>query len=124
MASTEAAAASAAYEVLSSLNPSFQDLLNTKLDESLAQIPDGKSKTDGIAIGRPVAFRDVPGDRVRERMLAQGISPAWADGMLHYFDGVKAGQVFTPTATIADLLGRPARTFDDWLRENAAALRD
>jgi hypothetical protein len=54
-ASQEAAAASAAHEVLVELFPSFQTLLDTQLDESLAKIPDSPDKTAGVDIGRAVA---------------------------------------------------------------------
>src|SRR5437899_1318991 len=53
--SQEAAAASAAHEVLIELFPSFQTLLDQKLGESLATVPDGPDKTAGIDIGRAVA---------------------------------------------------------------------
>jgi len=54
-ASQEAAAAAAAHEVLVALYPSFQDALDAELQQSLAQIPDGRDKAQGIEIGRSVA---------------------------------------------------------------------
>lgn len=54
-ASQEAAAASAAHEVLVALYPKFQATLDTELQQSLAQIPDGANKDQGIAIGQIVA---------------------------------------------------------------------
>ena len=54
-ASQEAAAASAAHEVLVSLYPTFQTTLDVELQTSLAQIPDGPNKQQGIAIGRSAA---------------------------------------------------------------------
>lgn len=54
-ASQDAAAASAAHEVLVALYPAFQPTLDTELQQSLAAIPDGLDKTDGIAIGKTVA---------------------------------------------------------------------
>jgi len=53
--SQEAAAASAAHEILIELFPSFQTLLDQKLAESLANVPDGPDKTAGVDIGRAVA---------------------------------------------------------------------
>src|SRR6266699_6997370 len=47
-ASQEAAAAAAAHEVLVALYPAFQATLNTALQQSLAQIPDGNDKVEGI----------------------------------------------------------------------------
>ena len=56
-ASQEAAAAAAAHEVLAGLYPAFKTTLDAELQQSLAQIADGKNKTDGIAIGVAVADR-------------------------------------------------------------------
>ena len=53
--SLEAAAAAAAHEVLVTLYPNAQSTLDTKLEESLAQVPDGEGETTGVAIGRAVA---------------------------------------------------------------------
>jgi PAP2 superfamily protein len=56
-ASQEAAAAAAAHEVLVGLYPALKTSLDAELQQSLAQIQDGKNKTDGIAIGLAVADR-------------------------------------------------------------------
>jgi len=55
--SQEAAAAAAAHEVLVALYPGFQAMLDAQLQQSLAQIPDGAGKADGIIIGQTVADR-------------------------------------------------------------------
>jgi PAP2 superfamily len=54
-ASQDAAAASAAHEVLAALYPKFQVMLDEQLQQSLAPIPDGPDKTEGITIGKSVA---------------------------------------------------------------------
>jgi hypothetical protein len=54
-ASQDAAAAAAAHEVLVCLYPQFQAMLDAQLQQSLAQIPDGAHKADGIIIGQTVA---------------------------------------------------------------------
>jgi membrane-associated phospholipid phosphatase len=41
--------------VLASLYPAFQATLDSELQQDLAQIPEGKPKTDGIAVGQTVA---------------------------------------------------------------------
>ena len=56
-ASQDAAAAAAAHEVLLRLYPAFKASLDVELQQSLAQIADGKEKTQGIAIGLAVADR-------------------------------------------------------------------
>ena len=54
-ASQDAAAAQAAHDVLVSLYPKLQATLDTELQQSLAQIPDGTDKTDGVNVGMTVA---------------------------------------------------------------------
>ena len=54
-ASQEAAAASAAHDVLVALYPNFQSMLDDQLQQSLAPIPDGADKAEGLSIGRTVA---------------------------------------------------------------------
>ena len=54
-ASQDAAASSAAHEVLVALYPSFQATLDNLLKQSLALIPEGPDKTEGITIGKTVA---------------------------------------------------------------------
>jgi len=54
-ASQEAAAAAAAHEVLLALYPAFQATLDAALQQSLAQIPDGNDKAEGIRVGQTVA---------------------------------------------------------------------
>src|SRR6266568_2281353 len=54
-ASQDAAAAGAAHEVLVTLYPHFQALLDAQLLEALAHIPDSPHKAAGISIGQTVA---------------------------------------------------------------------
>jgi hypothetical protein len=54
-ASQEAAAAAAAHQVLVALYPSLVNALDAELEQSLAQIPDGEHKREGIRIGQTVA---------------------------------------------------------------------
>ena len=54
-ASQDAAVASAAHEVLAALYPKFQAMLDEQLQQSLASIPNGADKSEGIAVGKTVA---------------------------------------------------------------------
>jgi hypothetical protein len=53
--SQEAAAAAAAHQVLVTLYPKFQAALDAALQQSLAQIPDGNDRAEGIRLGQAVA---------------------------------------------------------------------
>jgi hypothetical protein len=50
-----AAADQAAHDVLVELYPAFQTTLDGELQQDLAQIQDGKNKSDGIIVGQTVA---------------------------------------------------------------------
>ena len=54
-ASQDAAAAAAAHDVLITLYPHFQALLDAQLLQALAQIPDSPHKAAGIGVGQTVA---------------------------------------------------------------------
>src|SRR4029077_7089053 len=54
-ASQDAAAVAAAQQVLLALYPAFTTPPATELQQSLAQIPDGQDKVEGIRIGQTVA---------------------------------------------------------------------
>src|SRR6266849_5885012 len=54
-ASEIAAADAAAHDVLASLYPAFQALLDTELQQDLAQLPDNERKAQGAAVGQAVA---------------------------------------------------------------------
>jgi hypothetical protein len=56
-ASQEAAAAAAAHEVLVHLYPAQQAMLDTAFQDSLASIPDGADRAEGIRVGQVVADR-------------------------------------------------------------------
>lgn len=55
-ASTEAAAITAAHGVLKAFFPPAAATLDQQRADSLASIPDGQAKTDGIAVGEAAAF--------------------------------------------------------------------
>ncbi len=45
------------------------------------------------------------------------------ESMLSYYvAGIRNGKMYAPTSTIRDLLGRPARSFDEWVRDHRAML--
>jgi len=54
-ASQDAAAVAAAHEVLVGLYPAFKSALDVEFQQSLAQIPDGPDKVQGVSIGQTVA---------------------------------------------------------------------
>jgi hypothetical protein len=85
-ASQEAAAAAAAHEVLVALYPTFRTTLDTQLQQSLAQIPDGDGKADGVLIGQSVA----------DRILAARSNDGSNAKPIHYVFGTAPGD-YQPT---------------------------
>jgi hypothetical protein len=64
----------------------------------------------GAIIGKPLKLVDIPVAVAREGMVAAGIPASQAEGFLRYCEyGVKAGQNYSPTPTVAELLGRAAQ---------------
>ena len=80
-ASQEAAAAAAAHRVLVALYTTLTSALDTELLQSLAQIPDGERKTEGILVGetiadRILALRDNDGSNAQPIAYVFGSAPA------------------------------------------------
>lgn len=75
-----------------------------------------------MATGLPVKLVDMPSAVVRDGMVAAGVPLTQAAGLMRYFEGVKGGKVYPPTRTMAELLGRAPRSFDDWVRDHVSAL--
>lgn len=74
------------------------------------------------ATGTPRKFVDVSEEMARQDLLTAGLPPPMVDTLLCYFAGVKVGRSYV-TSTVPDLLGRPARTFDEWVQDNITALK-
>jgi uncharacterized protein YbjT (DUF2867 family) len=72
--------------------------------------------------GAKLAFVDTPAEAALDGLIKGGVPPKQAEALLVYFSLIKAGRMTVEPAT-AEVLGRPARRFDDWIAANAAALR-
>ncbi|HEX4445685.1 MAG TPA: NAD(P)H-binding protein [Polyangiaceae bacterium] len=77
----------------------------------------------GAAIDRPLRFVDAPSAAARDGMLQMGMPAPLVEQMLEVMAAIKAGGAATVSPDIERLLGRRARTFGEWARENAAAFR-
>ena len=73
------------------------------------------------AIGKEVAYVDVPLDAARESMLGMGM-PEWTvDGFMELFEGFSEGFADTTTPYVEQLTGHPARSFETFARDFAQA---
>ncbi|MEU8927099.1 NAD(P)H-binding protein [Kitasatospora sp. NPDC048545] len=88
--------------------------------ESLTQRD--RARLIGEAIGRELAFAEVPPEELRRAMLAQGLPEDVPDRLIGYAAACLE-QPGPTTDTVPRLLGRPALTFATWAAEHAAAFR-
>jgi uncharacterized protein YbjT (DUF2867 family) len=87
----------------------------------------------GAALGEEVRFEEVTAAVAREILERQGGWAAENAGFLLGFDEYSAGgtssddvdwaAVLVPLPTVEEVLGRPARTYAEWARDNVAAFR-
>ncbi len=77
-ASATAAAAAAGHKILETYSPYAQTALDAALAASLAGVPDGRAKTDGVAFGERVAqhFIDLRAHDGRNAPITYGKAPA------------------------------------------------
>jgi uncharacterized protein YbjT (DUF2867 family) len=87
----------------------------------------------GAALGEEVRFEEVSAAEAKEILRTQG---GWAaenaDFLLGFadysangpsFDDVDWSAALVPLPTVAEVLGRPAKTYAEWARDNAEAFR-
>lgn len=72
--------------------------------------------------GATLTYVNVSEKDAFDGILASGVPPKQAEGVLKYFAEVRAGTMVVQP-TVQEVLGRPARRFDDWIAANLVALR-
>jgi uncharacterized protein YbjT (DUF2867 family) len=78
----------------------------------------------GRTIGKPLRFVDETPDESRARRQREGYPPKILESALAIAAYQRAGgKTVTITTVVADLTGRPPRTFAEFVREHAAAFR-
>jgi uncharacterized protein YbjT (DUF2867 family) len=74
-------------------------------------------------LGRSFTYVDLPPDRYQEMLLTRG-TPAWlAQGHAELAQSLWAGAVPLPTPTVRRLIGRPARSLEQFVHDYADAFR-
>lgn len=90
--------------------------------------PEALSGTDLVqklskATGKTIRYVDAPPEQAKKEMLAAGW-PEWlASAMVALYGVFAAGHASAVSPVVEELTGYPARSFDDWAREDAAAFR-
>jgi uncharacterized protein YbjT (DUF2867 family) len=81
-----------------------------------AQMAEGLSE----ALGRQVAFVDIPPEAMREALLGVGL-PVWqADGLLEDYAHYRRGEAAAVTSGVRDAIGKAPRSFEEFARDYAA----
>ena len=75
----------------------------------------------GEVIGRPLRLEEISPEEARRELLA--IMPLPVINMLLNAWAAAVGQPAYVTSAVAEITGRPARTFRDWVLEHAADFR-
>jgi uncharacterized protein YbjT (DUF2867 family) len=74
------------------------------------------------ATGKRIRHVDVTEEEARAQLLAAGFQAHIVESILRHYAGVKKGRIYLASG-VRDALGREALTFDEWLHDNAAALK-
>jgi uncharacterized protein YbjT (DUF2867 family) len=75
------------------------------------------------AVGKPIAYVDVPETTAVESMQGMGMPAVLIDWFMSLNHAVKQGWTAGVTTDVAALSGHPPRRFEDFVAENAAAWR-
>jgi uncharacterized protein YbjT (DUF2867 family) len=75
------------------------------------------------AAGKPVRYSPAPDQRMRDVLRAAHITDAAADVGIGLFAAIERGEREPVHSDVPDILGRPARTFTDFVAANAAIWR-
>jgi len=71
----------------------------------------------GEVLGRPLRWVEVPRAEARAQLLADGLPASFVDVLLDVYAVMPRRPPVT--TTVADVTGRPARTFAEWVSDHA-----
>jgi uncharacterized protein YbjT (DUF2867 family) len=74
-------------------------------------------------VGRDIDYVDVPPEIARTFLVKSGMSEWLADALIDLFAAYRQGAAETVTNTVAQVTGRPARTFEQFLGEFAGRFK-
>ncbi|UMP07046.1 SDR family oxidoreductase [Amycolatopsis sp. EV170708-02-1] len=81
------------------------------------------AKLSAVA-GRNIRYVDLSPRAFAAKLDAAGLPARFAQDVAELFAEVAGGRLAETTTAVTDLTGRPARTFDAFLRDNAGTIRD
>jgi uncharacterized protein YbjT (DUF2867 family) len=91
--------------------------------------PEALTPAEQVAIlakiaGKPFEYVNVPDEAAVRGMLDAGMPKPMADAMIHLIQALRSAGRLPPSEVVPQLLGRPARTFQQWAQENAALFQE
>ncbi|MCY0923386.1 SDR family oxidoreductase [Streptomyces sp. H27-G5] len=81
--------------------------------------PDIASRISSLS-GKQVRYVDLTPDELRDNLIHQAHMPTWLADHVTEIQQLAITRPETPNGTVADILGRPPRTLDAFLREHQA----
>jgi uncharacterized protein YbjT (DUF2867 family) len=76
----------------------------------------------GEVIGRPLRYQEIPPEAAKQGMIGLGLSEGFVDAYLSLL-AEAVGQPALVSDEVDKALGRPARTYAEWVADHAAAFR-
>jgi hypothetical protein len=76
----------------------------------------------GEALGRPLRYQEIGPAAAKQGMIAHGLPRAFVEALLARY-AREVGQPVPVTGQVERILGRPARTYAEWVADHAAAFR-
>jgi (4-alkanoyl-5-oxo-2,5-dihydrofuran-3-yl)methyl phosphate reductase len=77
----------------------------------------------GKIVGKPFTYVNVDDDAAVRGMIDSGMPRPMAEAMIHLVQALRGAGRIPPSEVVPQLLGRPARTFEQWATENAATFQ-
>jgi uncharacterized protein YbjT (DUF2867 family) len=75
----------------------------------------------GFVLGRSIRFQSISEEEARQRQVSRGVPLPLVEAHLSIFRAIREDRLRTVTNTVARVLRRSPFTFDQWVKENAAA---
>jgi uncharacterized protein YbjT (DUF2867 family) len=79
--------------------------------------------TIGEVLDRPLRFQELPPELAKQGMIHQGLPEPFVEALLARY-AREVGQPAPVTGEVERVLGRPARTYAEWVADHAAAFQN
>jgi uncharacterized protein YbjT (DUF2867 family) len=79
--------------------------------------------TIGEVLGRPLRYQELPPEVAKQGMVQQGIPEAFVEALMARY-AREVGQPAPVTGEVERVLGRPARTYAEWVADHAVAFQN